>query len=448
MSTLVIDYWRHPTSDDPIFRSRRHAAIRQIAEIHAKGNGLQFDDVIEHGRVMRLEPRKTFFDRKITKTPNFKSRQRAGEIIVNPYQVQNVIIEYEDRIKTPLKLVNYYWRTDLGWYLPSQVRRWYGPVTDLPDVIDGFDQYLGCTYYLIDGAVDTPCQPKDLPELPDPFPWKHWDEDEIQALVTSAFAEINSGEWDMLTSLAEAKETVKFIADKLIAAGKLLLKLRHPSNFLGKPKDIVEKASSNWLEYRYAIMPLVYEIEDIASALENLGRLYNKVSSKSTSEYEESIDVGWQKDFDEVLVSYSVAIKRRYDPSTVLSATDQMVGFNPLVTAWELVPFSFVIDWFINVGDLLAATTSIPDYCDQGATLGINVKRSGSYRTESETSCGTVSTHAKLLERSYYRRVIDEGEAGFQFQPNLHWRRYLDAFALSWGQLRQALSSTQSTRRV
>nr|QIS88030.1 MAG: maturation protein [Christensen virus] len=448
MQTLLIKYWHHPTSDDPIFRSRRNAAIRQIVEIHARGKGHKFDEVVEHGEVRRFEPRRSFSDREITKSPHFKSRQRNGEIIVNPYQVQNIVVEYEDRMLDLAEPRFYTTKTDLGWYLPSQVRRWYGPITDLPDVIDGFDQYMGATYYIIGSGIDIPCQPKGLPELPFPFPWKNWDEDQAQALVTSAFAKINSGEWDMLTSLAEAKETVKFIADKLIAAAKLLLKLRHPSAFLGKPKDIVEKASSNWLEYRYAIMPLVYEVEDIASALENLGRLYNKVSSKSTSEHEESIDDGWQKDFDEVLVSYSVTIKRRYDPSTILSATDQMVGFNPLVTAWELVPFSFVVDWFINVGDLLAATTSIPDYCDQGATLGINVRRSASYRMENETSCGPVESHAKLLERSYYRRVIDEGEAGFQFQPDLHWRRYLDAFALSWGPLRKALSSNQSTRRV
>jgi hypothetical protein len=28
---------------------------------------------------------------------------------------------------------------------------------------------------------------------------------------------------------------------------------------------------------------------------------------------------------------------------------------NPLITTWELIPFSFVADWFVNVGDVLSA---------------------------------------------------------------------------------------------
>jgi hypothetical protein len=28
---------------------------------------------------------------------------------------------------------------------------------------------------------------------------------------------------------------------------------------------------------------------------------------------------------------------------------------DPLVTAWELIPFSFIVDWFVNVNDNLAA---------------------------------------------------------------------------------------------
>jgi hypothetical protein len=31
------------------------------------------------------------------------------------------------------------------------------------------------------------------------------------------------------------------------------------------------------------------------------------------------------------------------------------VVVDPWITAWELVPFSFVADWFVNVGDVLSA---------------------------------------------------------------------------------------------
>lgn len=43
------------------------------------------------------------------------------------------------------------------------------------------------------------------------------------------------------------------------------------------------------------------------------------------------------------------------DPNARLAS---QLGFvNPAVVAWELVPFSFVVDWFVNVGDVLSSYT-------------------------------------------------------------------------------------------
>jgi hypothetical protein len=47
-----------------------------------------------------------------------------------------------------------------------------------------------------------------------------------------------------------------------------------------------------------------------------------------------------------------------------LHTIQQMGLTNPLVVAWELIPFSFVADWFIQVGDYLTALTAL-----QGLTV-------------------------------------------------------------------------------
>jgi hypothetical protein len=40
------------------------------------------------------------------------------------------------------------------------------------------------------------------------------------------------------------------------------------------------------------------------------------------------------------------------------TSTSQLLGVDKLVeTAWDLIPFSFIIDWFTNVGDTLSAWT-------------------------------------------------------------------------------------------
>lgn len=42
-----------------------------------------------------------------------------------------------------------------------------------------------------------------------------------------------------------------------------------------------------------------------------------------------------------------------------LAAFQQMGLVNPALVAWELVPYSFVFDWFIQVGDWLTAQTAL-----------------------------------------------------------------------------------------
>jgi hypothetical protein len=50
-----------------------------------------------------------------------------------------------------------------------------------------------------------------------------------------------------------------------------------------------------------------------------------------------------------------------------LAIANQMGFVNPLSVAWEAVPFSFVVDWFSNVGQCLSAMTDF---------VGFNIERS------------------------------------------------------------------------
>lgn len=68
---------------------------------------------------------------------------------------------------------------------------------------------------------------------------------------------------------------------------------------------------------------------------------------------------------------------------------------NPLATAWELCPFSFVVDWFCNVGDILSGLTDL-----QGVELS---NGSYSYKMVSNTNTffygGSCTTEYMLYER-------------------------------------------------
>jgi hypothetical protein len=55
--------------------------------------------------------------------------------------------------------------------------------------------------------------------------------------------------------------------------------------------------------------------------------------------------------------------------------------FNPVQTAWELVPFSFVVDWFFTVGDSLSALSFAATQKAYSAAAGFSVNVVREYST-------------------------------------------------------------------
>ena len=119
-----------------------------------------------------------------------------------------------------------------------------------------------------------------------------------------------------------------------------------------------------WLEYSFGWSPLVSDCYNI------LNRTFEPPKMKVQKEYSEVINIP---------ISESSASRIRYDGNCrinvratascmvsvdvpALAALAQYGINNPAAVAWELVPWSFVVDWFIPVGD----------YIEQlGATAGL-----------------------------------------------------------------------------
>lgn len=120
-----------------------------------------------------------------------------------------------------------------------------------------------------------------------------------------------------------------------------------------------KSAAGNFLEYQFGWAPLVGSIYDAVEVVNNplksftaqrgFGRItdkfsldhnYGSVSRKGSGVREHMVVQG--------------ATVRAISNSTYHSL-DQFGLLNPLTVAWELVPFSFVVDWFANVGDVLAS---------------------------------------------------------------------------------------------
>lgn len=108
-----------------------------------------------------------------------------------------------------------------------------------------------------------------------------------------------------------------------------------------------EFASSSWLAYRYAYSTTISDLEE---ATNYCGRLYNLIESEATvvRSYGTHLDNGAvyccavECDFSQ-LMSSSLSEKLGKQYNLRLSATN----------VWDMIPYSFVVDWFLGIGDVL-----------------------------------------------------------------------------------------------
>lgn len=128
-------------------------------------------------------------------------------------------------------------------------------------------------------------------------------------------------------------------------------------------REVARKSSGLWLEYWFGWAPLAGEIYQSTVALtaqntsgKHWGSSGTRLDSKTFSFYHGG---GSGKRITEsgVYVVKTGAIVRYSSPNVALA--QQMGLANPLAIAWELVPFSFVVDWFTNIGDCLGALSDL-----------------------------------------------------------------------------------------
>lgn len=127
-----------------------------------------------------------------------------------------------------------------------------------------------------------------------------------------------------------------------------------------RPRD----AAKLWLEYWFGWSPLIGDIYNATQILQSQGPKL-KAMGKATvhSPYQKlgrpinNPAWDWQYDFPDwrfrTLIQAEVQVTNKN-----LFRADQLGLINPASVAWELIPFSFLVDWFIPVGDFLEEFTA------------------------------------------------------------------------------------------
>lgn len=126
-----------------------------------------------------------------------------------------------------------------------------------------------------------------------------------------------------------------------------------------KGRENVEDASDLWLELHFGWVPLIQDLHNAVKTLKD-GVPRPIVIGTGSSPYNVRavVDEAHYKHFIHTSVRCRIEAKVRIANSDVWMLNQQGL-INPASVAWEIVPFSFVVDWFFNVGSVLSSLTDL-----------------------------------------------------------------------------------------
>lgn len=269
-------------------------------------------------------------------TPNYKKLQNEGAIINSP-MTKKVVRE---------TISSDSWYNYLGLAINKTTTPWtYSPQTGFIDSGTMLVTSMGVSLPAF-VSVDT--------------------ESLIAIASNEAWAGVDASKASTLVTIAEASKTASSIAQVLQRAINISRAIRKADIAHLKGEISFNELSRRYLEARYALRPLAYDCKSIVEA-------WNEVRDDKPR----FVSRGFASGSDGT--SASVVNTTRFASVDVHASTSSQTDVNvragvlysitankpsqlqtwglvdaPLAV-WELVPFSFIIDWFINVGTTIAA---------------------------------------------------------------------------------------------
>lgn len=237
-----------------------------------------------------------------------------------------------------------------------------------------------------------------------------------EALI-KAYAKINEAKVLSGESLMDVGRTVAMLRRPFRSATKLLTSMvKSRTHRLKSPGVKLAQASSDtWLEYRYAWKPIIMDgmsvIDDVnrklSRASDRQQRLVARAGVSLKNNCQGTIPpTPLSGELSKIVVSGSANLEQsvRVNAGVVyaLAARTTPEAFAAYyglrardipALVWEKIPFSFVADWFVNVGDWLEASLPAPD-----------IRVIGNWVTTVSTSSFSCEAQGSFTEETSYQQ--------------------------------------------
>lgn len=283
------------------------------------------------------------------------------------------------------------------------------------------------------------------------------DEEDLWA-VAQAVSRSREAKVQLLTTAGELPETLDMLKDpylKLARQGDKFQKLL-PRNV----RRSVSAITNAWLQIRYGVIPVVQEINTYWQEFErNFSLDLNPLrktragtsnSSLTNSRFTRTFGGGYFRGTEDVTLTTRLHATNYY---RVVESVNSNYGLNwqgLVQTAWELIPYSFVIDWFADVGGWLGTVLPNSSVSDLGNCLSTTNESVFKCTVEGASYSSTVSSRYPntgvnnvytQTRRSYLRNV----NLALPALPQVRWglnslKRSLDSVSLLHQQAQRKFS--------
>lgn len=280
--------------------------------------------------------------------------------------------------------------------------------------------------------------------------------------LNNAYAKLADADFDTALWLAELRETIEMLRNPFKSFRKLHERIfvsTRKASFSSYKKSI-DDIASQWLEYRYGIMPIILDIQNIRKLYENgLSRRERVINRGRKGKVFEAIqtaalDKRSDRPADMVYVEYgvqrflteSISGSVYYKHNSGLWEDLGLLGLDPTQipsVLWELVTLSFVVDWVVGIGDWLKAISPHPGLDILGNSVSYRYKetniistRRATYYPDGRFAWLPIKSQHMTVRESVVRLVNQPKPWLPALEPSvLNLNRSIDSLSLIWGNM-------------
>lgn len=304
--------------------------------------------------------------------------------------------------------------------------------------------------------------------------WIHWDKyvlaeysNERDVALSKAWANVDISSIQALASLGELPETLHWMASLLkrmvgiLDAFSRKRVIRNLQKIARNGTSVINEMSDMWLELRYAVRPLVMEMQQAVEAWNAVLNKSDRFTARGFNRIDSTIETSTESIALSSFIGATISRKRTLSANFragVLFTIDDNVNElrsvwgldQPVETIWELIPFSFMIDWFFSIGHTISAWTINPGLHPLASWITEEIieetisSLDGCYQTSAKTSSGNLvsSVHAISSGRNttkvITKRRLPSPKRSIlpRFKLNLDAGKLIDLAAIGRGILR------------